>query len=633
MARSLSFNSNRAVPRLDLRIAVLSTLVLVVFAGMLVRLYDLQVLHHAEMAELADRNRIRVLREPAPRGIVFDVRHRPLVDTRPSFDAVIVPEDSYDLSATIEKLEKYLGETGIADKITAADDQDRPPYEPVTVDQRLDWPQVVALETHQLELPGVSLDITPGRHYLYGKLAAHLLGYVGEVDKSDLQLADYHMGDEIGKFGLERGWEPYLRGVAGGQEVEVDSVGRRLRTLKEIPDQPGSSVVLSIDLDVQQVAEQALEGKNGALVAMDPNTGYIIAMVSHPAFDPDVFGAGVKEADWKDLMSDANHPLQNRVIQGVYPPGSTFKIVDSIAGLEESTLNQNTAYSCAGGMWYGGREYHCWRKQGHGTIELHDAIVRSCDVYFYQVGEKLGIDRLSKWATALGFGQKTGIDLDNEKGGTMPSSVWKERRFHERWYPAETLSVAIGQGYVAVTPMQLAQFASEVANGGTRYKPQFVKQVEALDGSIARSYPPIVEGRVNLDPAYDAIVRDAMGDVVNTPWGTATKCKLPGITVCGKTGTAQVVGDKGSFSAGEDEDKIPEQYRDHAWFIAFAPKEHPTIAVACIVEHGGHGGSAAAPAVHDVMQRFFQNNPPPAASQPEMATNAAAPAIARILAD
>ncbi len=587
-----------------------------------IRLYYLQVIKNPEFSELADRNRVRIRRVAAPRGLVFDRRHRPLVDTHPSFNAVIVPEDSDNESETIARLEKILGLDGIRDKIDAADDEDRPPYDPVTVDERLDWPQVVAIETHQLELPGVSLEITPARHYLYGSLAAHLLGYVGEVDRGDLTKADYRMGDEIGKFGLERGWEPFLRGEAGGQEVEVDSVGRKLRVLKEIPDHAGQSVVLTLDLDVQQAAEQAMQGKEGALVAIDPNNGAIVAMVSNPSFDPDVFGAGVRAADWRKLMTDPEHPLQNRAIQGMYPPGSTFKLVDAIAGLEEHTLTPDTNYHCAGGMWFGGREYHCWRKEGHGTIALHRAIVASCDVYFYNVGERLGIDRLAHWAQLLGLGVRSGIALDNEKTGLIPSSEWKEKRFHERWYPAETLSVAIGQGYVTATPLQMAQLAAEIASGGIRYQPQFVKEVEGLDGNPTRTYPPIIEQRLTIDPEALDTIRDAMADVVNSPGGTAHKARLDNVIVCGKTGTAQVVGDQSAdIESGEDESKIPYKYRDNGWFIAFAPKDHPQLALACIIEHGGHGGSSAAPVVHDVLKRFFELNPPNPAAAPDL-TNA-----------
>ncbi len=601
---------------------VISALMMAVLGLVCIRLYYLQVIKNSEFIELADRNRIRLRRVTAPRGLVFDRRHRPLVDTRPSFNAVMVPEDSPNLSQTIARLQNVLGQTGqttIQDKLNAADDEGRPEYEPVTVDERLEWPQVVALETHQLDLPGVSLEISPARHYLYGTLAAHLLGYVGEVDRNDLMKASYKMGDEIGKFGLERGWEPFLRGEAGGQEVEVDSVGRRLRVLKEIPDHPGQSIVLTLDLDVQQAAEQAMQGKMGALIALDPNNGDILAMASNPSFDPDIFGGGVKAADWHKLMTDPDHPLQNRVIQGVYPPGSTFKIVDSIAGMEEHTLTPDTTYYCNGGLWFGGRTYHCWRKTGHGAIQLHRAIVSSCDVFFYNVGEKVGIDKLSHWAHLLGLGERSGIALDNEKSGTMPSSAWKQRRFHERWYPAETLSVAIGQGYVATTPLQMAQVAEVVANGGIRYRPQFVREVEGLDGNATRTYEPIIEDKIDFDPAVLTEIRNAMSDVVNGAGGTGHKAKLDGIEVCGKSGTAQVVGNKAAnLESGEDEDKIPYKYRDNGWFIAFAPKDHPQIAVACIIEHGGHGGSSAAPVIHDVMKRFFELNPPNPATTPDL---------------
>ena len=504
MAWFLRRRKSNAAPKLEPRLIALFALMMAALSVLTARLYYLQVIKSQEMTELADRNRIRTLRVPAPRGIVFDRRHRPLVDTHPTFDAVIVPED-VDRS----RPPRSSGSKRCSAAIILPTRSRRPKmtgvraYDPITVDERLTWPQVVALETHQLELPGVSLQVTPRRHYLYGSLAAHLLGYVGETTEQDLRkMAGYHMGDEIGKFGLERGWEPYLRGASGGQEIEVDAVGRRLRLLKENPDHPGQSVVLTIDLDLQQVAEQALGDHAGALVALDPNSGEILAMASHPTFDPNMFGvSGISGADWHKLMADPDHPLQDRVIQGTYPPGSTFKLVDTIAAMEEGTLKDNTGYFCPGGIWYGHREYRCWRKQGHGGLTLHRAIVESCDVYFYNVGIHLGIDKLAKWAHLLGFGQPTGIELDNEKGGVVPSSAWKRKRFHERWYPAETLSVAIGQGYVNVTPLELAQLAAEIANGGIRYKPHIVKLVEGLDGGVAKSYDRRDRrAKVNIDP-------------------------------------------------------------------------------------------------------------------------------------
>ena len=618
MAKFGSRNKSRPVPKLGARVSILTGVITLVLSIAAVRLYYLQIIKHHTMADLSDRNRIRIQRMPALRGLVFDHRHRPLVDTKPSFDAVIVPEDA--LPGTVNKLQNLLGVDGIDAKLSDADDQGRPEYEPVMVAERLNWQQVSALEAHQLELPGVSLQVTPRRHYIYDSLAAHLLGYVGEVTVKDLRsLPDYRMGDEIGKFGLERSWEQTLRGASGGQEIEVDAVGRRLRMLQEMPEKPGASIVMSVDLDLQKVAEDAIGERAGALVAIDPNTGYILAMASHPAFNPNQFADGINSAEWRELTTDPSHPLENRVIQGSYPPGSTFKIVDSIAGLQSRTLTPTTSYNCPGGLWFGNREYRCWRKQGHGNVALHRAIVESCDVFFYQVGERLGVDRIAAWAHALGFGKKSGIELDNEKTGMIPSSQWKERRYHERWYPAETLSVAIGQGYVTVTPLQLAQLAAEVANGGTLYKPQFVKRVDALDGSMVREYPPVVENELHLDPVMLDDIRSAMCDVVGASDGTAHGARINGIDVCGKTGTAQVV--KEAQGARTKETALPEKYRDHGWFMAFAPKDHPKIAIACIIEHAGHGGSAAGPVVKAVMEKYFEMNPiqgAPAIAAPEL---------------
>ncbi len=604
MARFTRREKNRSVPKLGPRIAGLMVLIVAVLITAALRLYYLQVIRHHDLAELADRNRIRIQRLPALRGLVFDRHLRPLVDTKPSFDAVIVPEDSPDVATTVTRLEKLIGPNNMAKKIDDADDEGRPEFEPVVVDERMDWSQVVALETHQLELPGVSLQVTPRRHYLYDSLAAHLLGYVGEVTVKDLnRLPDYRMGDDIGKFGLERSWESTLRGDSGGQEIEVDSVGRRLRLLREIPERPGNSVVMTIDLDLQRVAEDGIGARAGSLVAIDPNTGYILAMASHPAYNPNIFTGGIQSSAWHELVTDPSHPLENRSIQGIYPPGSTFKVVDSIAGLMDRTLTPSTSYFCPGGLYFGNREYRCWRKQGHGNIVFHRAIVESCDVFFYDGGQHLGGDRIAAWAHALGFGKKTGIDLDNEKAGTIPSSEWKQRRYHERWYPAETLSVAIGQGYVAVTPIQLAELAAEVANGGTLYKPQFVKQIDALDGSVVKTFPPIVENQTRIDPQVLEELRSAMADVVAAPNGTGKSARIDGITVAGKTGTAQVV--KEAQGARTKETALSAKNRDHGWFIAFAPVDHPKIAIACIIEHSGHGGSTAGPVVKAVMEKYF----------------------------
>ncbi len=613
MAKLTAGRKTCPVPKLEPRIVALMLFICTVLGAAAVRLYYLQIIKHHDLSNLADRNRIRIQRMPALRGLVYDVHHRPLIDTRPSFDAVMVPEDAPDLGRTVDRLEQLLGEDGAAKKLEDAQEQGRPEFEPVTVEERLNWQQVVTLETHQLDLPGVSLQVNPQRHYIYGPLGSHLLGYVGEVTVKDLaRLASYRMGDEIGKFGLERSWEDILRGDSGGQEIEVDAVGRRLRLLREIPEKPGDSIIMTIDFDLQRVAEEAIGDRAGALVALDPNTGYILALASHPAFDPNVFAGGISSAQWRALTTDPAHPLQDRVTQGTYPPGSTFKIVDSIAGLSDRTLTPHTAYFCPGGMYFGGREYRCWRKQGHGTISVHRAIVESCDVFFYNVGQHLGVDRLAAWAHALGLGKKTGIELDNEKSGVVPSAQWKWRRYRERWYPAETLSVAIGQGYVAITPLQLAELAAEIGNGGTFYQPQFVKEIDSIDGTPVKVFPPVIRSRVHIDPAVLDQVRAGMVGVVNAGDGTAHAARLDDVIVAGKTGTAQVIKEAQGVRVKENEG--PERYRDHGWFMAFAPVDHPRIAIACIIEHGGHGGSSAGPVVKAVMQEFFMKNPPQGAT-------------------
>jgi penicillin-binding protein 2 len=609
MAKLTAGNKSRPVPKLEPRITALMFFIGMVLTVAAVRLYYLQIIKHRDLSELADRNRIRIQRMPALRGLVYDVHHRPLVNTRPSFDVVMVPEDAPDLGGTVNRLEQLLGADGAAKRLEDAQEQGRPEFEPVTVEERLNWQQVVTLETHQLDLPGISLQVNPQRHYIYGPLGAHLLGYVGEVTVKDLaRLPDYRMGDEIGKFGLERSWEDTLRGDSGGQEIEVDAVGRRLRLLRDIPEKPGDSLVMTIDLDLQRVAEEAIGERAGALVALDPNTGYILALASHPAFDPNIFAGGITSSEWRELTTDPSHPLQDRATQGTYPPGSTFKIVDSIAALSDRTLTPKTAYYCPGGMYFGGREYRCWRKRGHGTISLHRAIIESCDVFFYNVGQHLGIDRLAAWAHALGLGQKTGIELDHERSGVIPSSQWKWRRYRERWYPAETLSVAIGQGYVAVTPLQLAELAAEIGNGGIFYEPQFVKEIDSIDGTPVKVFPPVIRSRAHIDAAVLEQVRSGMVGVVNAADGTAHGARLDGVIVAGKTGTAQVI--KEAQGVRVKENQGPEKYRDHGWFMAFAPLDHPRIAVACIIEHGGHGGSSAGPVVKAVMQEFFMKNPP-----------------------
>jgi len=597
--------TNREAPNeLRRRVVAAGIFSLVVFAILGARLYALQVGETERWSSLAENNRIRLARIPPTRGLILDANGDPLVDNRPAYDVVIVPEDTRDMEKTLAQASELLElPTPSIDTIRAAA-RKRPAYEGLVIHRDVDWSSVVTLETRQLEIPGVSLEVGPLRTYPYGPLASHVLGYVGEVTQTDLEADEsYRMGDLIGKFGSERAWERFLRGVAGGQQIEVDSLGRRLRVLSRVPETIGSSVVLTIDRRLQQFAEQLLEDHEGAIVALRPSTGEVLALASRPAFDPNVFARGIQRKEWDGLVSAKLDPLSNRALQGQYPPGSTFKIVTAMAALEEGAVNPFTRIFCGGAYWFGNRSYRCWKRGGHGSMNLHDALVQSCDVYFYQVGSRIGVDTIAEYAHKLGLGVPTGIDLTHEKGGLIPTSEWKRKRFNERWYPGETLSVAIGQGYVLATPLQMANLIAMVANGGVRHRPQYVNRIESPSGEVLEQYDPHVVEKVEFKRSTLHQIREALRDVVNSPRGTGKNALLPNIDVGGKTGTSQV------FKMGRNVVKtehLARHLRDHAWFVAFAPVDDPEIAIAVLVEHAGKGGGAtAAPLAHDLADFYF----------------------------
>jgi penicillin-binding protein 2 len=597
--------NQREVPAgLRRRLTVALGAALVAFLLLLSRLWDLQILHGDEMRIMSENNRIRLHRVQATRGTVLDRYGRVLIDSRPSFDAVLVPEDSRNVELTIENLSHLLNQSAADMHALLSQTSSRPPFEEIVVKRDLSWDEVVAIETHQLDLPGVSLRITPRRSYPLGGQLAHLLGYVGEASPQDL-LADprYRMGDLVGKAGLERGWENQLRGVNGGQQVEVDSVGRRLRVLREVEEVPGDTIKLTIDLDLQEAAVRALGDRDGTVIALDPNTGGILAYVTQPTFDPNIFARGVRPDEWRSLLTDKHRPLTNRAVQGQYPPGSTFKIVVATAALEEGIINPFTRIHCPGGLQFGNHYFRCWKKGGHGTVNLHEALVQSCDVFFYQVAQRLGIDAIARQARVFGLGLPTGIPIEHERAGTIPDVAWKRQRFKQPWYAGETLSAAIGQGYVTVTPLQMANLIAMVAVG-KRYRPHFVRQVETPDGTIVQTETPEVIATLNVRATTLMQVREGLRDVVNTERGTGKKARLTGIEAAGKTGTSQVV------KMGKERLKstqLPWQHRDHAWFVAYAPVDAPEIAVATLVEHAeGGGGAVAAPIAHDVMETYFR---------------------------
>lgn len=607
-------------PQMRSRVNLLITLVSVVFLFLIGRLLFLQVIEGDRYTYLSENNRIRIKKIPGARGMVFDRNGSLLVDNRPSFDLLFVPEDADDPETTLRELARVLGRDEGDFRNLVRENKLRPAFGEIVLGRDVDWRSVVTVETHQLDLPGVTLWIRPRRSYLTNGTAAHVLGYIGEINPQQLKArrgSGYVMGDEIGQFGLEKNREEYLRGRSGGQQVEVDALGRRVRVLHAVEDVPGQNVRLTLDRDLQETASQAIEGKAGAIVAMDVNSGAILAMVSTPGFDPNLFARGVTGEEWRTLTQDPAHPLNNRAIQGQYPPGSTFKIVLAIAGLEEGVIQPETTFFCPGSLTVGNRVFRDWKKGGHGAVNLHKGLTESCDVYFYLLGQKLGPDRIAKYARALGLGQPTGIELDHEKPGLIPDTEWKKRRFGQPWFPGETPSIAIGQGYVNVTPLQMANLTAVVANGGTLYRPWFVRKIESLDGRLIREYGPEIISTLNLKENTLEHIRKALQDAVNSGSGTGGRAKSQLVMIAGKTGTAQVAEMRGGIVKSEN---LPYQIRDHAWFVAFAPVENPEIAVAVLVEHGGHGGAAAAPVAKKIIEKYFTLNGRSSPTEPRLAS-------------
>ncbi len=581
------------------------------FLLLFVYLWYLQVFRGTDFRQLSENNRIRIRQMVADRGMLLDRKGRILAHNRPSFDVFLVPEDIRSNPETLKKIGEILdlSQEEIEEKMKEM--KRRPAFRPVKLKSDIDWEKLAQLESNIMILPGVLVDVNPRRAYDYGTLASHLIGYIGEVDESELKQMKhqtYRMGAMIGKYGVEYGWEPYLKGVDGGRQIEVDAWGREIKPLQSVDPFPGHNVMLTIDLDLQSVAEEAYQDKNGALIAMDPKTGRILAMVSKPSFDPSAFARTLTSDEWNALNTHPFHPLQNKGIQGQYPPGSVFKIITAIAGLETGAITPQTQITCTGSFSYGNRDFRCWKEKGHGTINLHRAIVESCDTYFYQVGLKVGVDAIAHYAQEFGLGRKTGIPLPHEKAGIVPTSLWKKRRFGTPWYSGETLSLAVGQGYLNTTPIQLVMLISAIANGGRLYRPMVVERVENIYGEKLKEYSPEEIGRADISEKTLRFIQEALLGAVNEPGctGGASASKL--VKVAGKTGTAQVIRMAANFKKG-DMDRMPLKFRDHAWFAAYAPFEEPQIAVAVLVEHGGYGGAAAAPIAKKVIEKFFNLDP------------------------
>ena len=596
------------------KIKVYAVLVVISFLVILIRVWYLQILKGEDFMGQSEQNRSRKISLPDYRGDIKDRRGKTLVNIRPSFSLYVTPEDAGDFSKSLG----FLSELMEINKGKLWNDiRQSPSFKNVLIKRDITRKEIAYIEENKMLLPGIRITVEHLRSYVYKDFASHILGYVGEVSKGELMASKfgrYEQGDMIGKNGLEKIYESNLKGKKGFKEIEVDASGRELKTLRKLSPKAGNSLVLTLDSRVQNRLEKLMDevsGKSpveGSVVVMKVQSGEIIAMVSKPSFDPNFFATGVSRKKWNNLVRDEKNPLQNRAVNGQYPPASTYKLVTAYAALSEKVVEPESTIFCPGYFRLGKRNYRCWKKKGHGNMNLHDALVQSCDVYFYTLGHRLGIDNLAKYANRLGLGELTGIELQGEKPGLVPSRQWKKRFKNEPWFPGETISASIGQGYNLVTPLQSVRMISTIANGGILIRPYLVKKIEDSDGKLIQEFFPVVNRNIGIDSEVLKHLKEGLRGVVHEAHGTGHRARLKNVTVSGKTGTAQVVGMK----AGEidPEEEIPYSFRDHAWFVAFAPYEKPEVAVSVIIEHGGHGGTTAAPIARKILETYFTHYPP-----------------------
>src|SRR5512146_586758 len=605
---------------LQRRLVVLRVGLLLVVALLALRLWHLQIREGPYYRDLSENNRTRsVILEPA-RGLIYDRNGILLANNVPSFSLYVSLEDVKDREALIEQLTNLIGlDSSMVRKKLAVRGAKQLPRK---VKDRLTLREATLIESHRLDLPGVMIQVESQRNYPAGVTASHVLGYVGEVSAEQLEkpeFAELHQGSIVGQYGVEKFFDHIVRGEAGQKSIEVDALGHEKRTV--MVDQPhaGDDLYLTIDARLQKVAEDLLGQESGAIVALDPTKGDILAMASRPAFDPNVLSRELTGKQWVEIVQDEGRPLNNRASQGQYPPGSTFKVLMAAAALESNTMTPSSTVFCSGGYQFGRRVYHDWKASGHGSVDLRKALVHSCDVYFYTVGQRMGIDTMASYAHQFGLGEETGVELPSERIGIIPSTAWKQKAKHEPWLPGETISAAIGQGYVTVTPLQMASLIGTVANDGVTYRPRLVQAIMDRATGQRQELPAVPKAKLDVKPNTLKLIREALAGVVTE--GTATRAKSSIVSIAGKTGTAQTT----ALRTGPEKD-IPKKFRDHAWFIAFAPVENPKIAVAVLAEHMGHGGSAAAPLAKEVIESYIKLSSHAPGGGAEAAVSTQAPA-------
>jgi len=562
--------------------------IIICFSILVIILWYLQMIKGEEFKKRAVENCIRSLVEDAPRGRIYDRQEELLVTNRPAVVVSIIPAEVDDLEKLSERLSRIIGISPEEISQTVKNYRENP-FKPVKILDDCKTNKIVEIEERKDELKGVVLEVKPRRDYLYNDFAAHSLGYVGEIDKEELQQfgnPKFQGGDIIGKAGLEKYYDNILRGEKGGKEVEVDASGQEIAVLLYQKPVPGEDLVLTIDRDLQLYGENLLFNKKGSIIVSDPNSGEILALVNRPSFSPNIFANGISSSDWQRLSSDADYPLTNRSVQGVYSPGSIFKVVTAIAALEEGVTDRNRKIYCSGSFELAGQVFTCWDETGHGSLSMVDAIAHSCNVYFYTLGKDLGIERFNKYMQKLGVGEKTGVDLPAEAMGIIPSAQWKEREVKEIWFPGDSINLSIGQGYLLLTPLQVQNVITAIAADGEIYKLHLVKKIISADGKTVKEIKPEIYRKLNFSPDTFKIVKEGLRQTILN--GTGWRANIKELAVAGKTGTAE-----------------NPQGETHAWFIGFAPYENPEVCITVFLENGGEGGEAAAPIARAMLEKYF----------------------------
>lgn len=573
-------------------------LMILVLLGL--RLWQLQIRDGIHYQELARDNRTRsIILEPA-RGLLYDRNGQLLANNIPSFQLYVSLEDVPDREDLITQLPKFveIDEETVSNKLSKKGRRGR-----VKIKGNVTLKEAAIVESHRLDLPGVLIQPEYQRHYPLGTYASHVIGYVGEISEAQLkdpENAKLQPGRIIGQFGVERTFDEALLGEPGEEIIEVDALGYPKRSLSVNRPVAGDDFYLTLDIRLQQLADDLLGEESGAIVALDPWNGDILALASRPGFNPNDLSGGISQKEWSLLTQDARHPLTNRAIQGQYPPGSTFKIVMASALLDTQTLGAQDTVSCHGVFPFGRRHYRDWKKGGHGTVDLKKALAESCDVYFYKAGNQLGIDLIARYSRQFGLGEKTGIPLPSERSGLVPSPAWKTKAKGEPWYPGETISLSIGQGYLTTTPLQMARVAAVIATNGKLAQPRLVKASRLRSTGDIKEHPESPVRQLAIPSHIFSTIKEGLATVVTD--GTGKRAKSDVVTIAGKTGTAQVIALK---IDPQESEVIPKAHQDHAWFVAFAPVEQPRIAVAVLVEHMGHGGSAAAPLAKTLIEAYM----------------------------